>query len=113
MTSDLEPPVFASIDVRERSPRWYRLPSSAWLVANVAAQVLLVAALVSGMTPLVVIGVAVGAVVTAIGTLVTAVREASRYRGTGASVVNGIMAMAGNPYLMFGALVQLGVLDFG
>jgi len=113
MTSDIETPVFVSIDLRERSPRWYRLWSSALLVANVVAEVLLVAALVSDAATLIVIGAAVGAAVVAIGTVIAAVMEGLRYRGAGASTFNGIMAVIGNPYLVLGALVNLGVLDFG
>ena len=113
MTHDVEPLPLETIDLRARSPRWHRLPSTAWLVGNAVAEGLLVAALVSPVTAVLTFAAVLIAVIASIGSVVAAILEVLAYRKPGASITNGALALALNPYVVTGVLVNLGILDFG
>lgn len=111
MTLRLAPPYVDEPRAKVKSPGWYRLPSTAWLGAEILLTGLVVTVLIMDLALSWVL-LLVGLVITA-SALVTAIVEISRHRKPVASVTNLILSLVLNPYLVVGYLVSLGVLDFG
>lgn len=109
------PPYVQERRVKVKSPGWHRLPSTAWFIADavltVGAATLLVIDDRQTFWALLVVGLI--AFVAAVGTFVSAITEISRHRKPVASVINLILSLLINPYVVAGHLVSLRVLDFG
>jgi hypothetical protein len=112
MTVQFGPPYLES-PLKDGSPGWHRLPSTAWLGADILLTGVFAAQLTSGAHAIWSIGIGIGAFVATAVSSGTSILEISRYRRPVWSVINLLLSLVVNPYTTVGLLVALGVLDFG
>ena len=113
MTLRLGPPYLDEPRAKVPPPGWHRLPSTAWLSADILLTGLFVALLGMDGHAIWVLVVGLIAFVAAAVSVVTSIVEIRRHRKPVVSTVNLILSLAVNPYMVAGYLVKLGILDFG